>query len=96
LVDTLRGYVRDAAVFKNHAGSGLLQAGDCSTIGALRAVGGWPAIATASDENTGPTFVQDVAKSSSTSPPRKYSQLALPRGEDRFILIAITHTLDKQ
>ena len=45
-----------------------------------------------SDENTGPTFVQDVAKSSSTSPPRKYSQLALPRGEDRFILITITHT----
>jgi hypothetical protein len=38
-------------------------------------------------------------KSSSTSPPRKYSQLALPRGEDRFILIMITHSisaLDKQ
>jgi hypothetical protein len=38
-------------------------------------------------------------KSSSTSPPRKYSQLALPRGEDRFILIMISHSisaLDKQ
>jgi hypothetical protein len=38
-------------------------------------------------------------KSSSTSPPRKYSQLALPRGEDRFILMMIAHSisaLDKQ